>query len=145
MQREIIARVDHKLLNDVLPFRTTAENMASYFYEVLTKHLAPLGVEVLKLKLWETLVYLRIMYAIRSYYADTLHCADEISKLPEVVCRGGSCIIDPYGHFVTQPVWDKEEIIFADLDMEMMPASRMEFDVCGHYARPDVLDLKVRE
>ncbi len=54
VQREIIARVDHKLLNDVLPFRTTAENMASYFYEVLTKHLAPLGVEVLKLKLWET-------------------------------------------------------------------------------------------
>jgi len=85
------------------------------------------------------------MFFTKDTYPDTLHCADEISKLPEVVCRGGSCIIDPYGHFVTQPVWDKEEIIFADLDMEMVPASRMEFDVCGHYARPDVLDLKVRE
>ena len=27
--------------------------------------------------------------------------------------------------------------------MERVPASRMEFDACGHYARPDVLQLKV--
>ena len=25
------------------------------------------------------------------------------------------------------------------------PASRMEFDTCGHYARPDVLELIVHE
>ena len=54
VQREIIEKVDHKMLNDVLPFRTTAENVVVYFYEVLERQLAPLGVEVLKLKLWET-------------------------------------------------------------------------------------------
>ncbi len=54
VQREIIEKVDHKMLNDVLPFRTTAENMVVYFYEVLEQQLALLGVEVLKLKLWET-------------------------------------------------------------------------------------------
>ena len=29
--------------------------------------------------------------------------------------------------------------------MEQVPASRMEFDPCGHYARPDVLRLEVAE
>lgn len=74
-----------------------------------------------------------------------LHCNDEIEKLPDVVCRGGSCIIDPYGHYVTEPVWDKEEIIYADLDMDKVYMSKMEFDVCGHYARPDVLKLQINE
>ena len=44
---------------------------------------------------------------------------------------------------MTQPVWDKEEIILAQLDMSAVPMSRMEFDPCGHYARPDVLKLSV--
>lgn len=54
-------------------------------------------------------------------------------------------MIDPYGHYVTEPVWDKEAIIYADLDMDKVPASRMEFDACGHYSRPDVLQLHVKE
>ena len=33
--------------------------------------------------------------------------------------------------------------IRADIDPQMVPASRMEFDATGHYARPDVLDLHV--
>ena len=54
VQREIIEKVDHKMLNDIFPFRTTAENMVVYFHEVLEQQLVPLGVEVLKLRLWET-------------------------------------------------------------------------------------------
>lgn len=85
------------------------------------------------------------MYFTRDMYPDGLHCGDEIGKLPETVCRGGSCIVDPYGHYVTEPVWDKEEIIYASLDMNKVPMSRMEFDVCGHYSRPDVLKLQVED
>lgn len=85
------------------------------------------------------------MYFTRDMYPAQLHCPDEISRLPDIVCRGGSCIVDPYGHYETQPVWDREDIIFADLQMDKVPASRMEFDACGHYARPDVLDLHVTE
>lgn len=58
---------------------------------------------------------------------------------------GGSCIVDPFGHYVTQPVWDREEIIFAELDMTQAAAAKMELDVCGHYARPDVLRLTVND
>lgn len=84
------------------------------------------------------------MFFTKGDYPETASAADEINALPEIVCRGGSCIIDPYGHEVTAPVWDKEEIIYASLDMQHVPASKMEHDVCGHYARPDVLELRVK-
>ena len=85
------------------------------------------------------------MYFTKDMYPGELHCSDEIGRLGDIVCRGGSCIIDPYGHYVTEPVWDREEIIYADLDMEKVPESRMEFDGCGHYSRPDVLELKIKD
>lgn len=85
------------------------------------------------------------MYFTKDIYPADLHCPQEIAALPQVVCRGGSCVIDPYGHEVMQPLWDEEGILYADLDMTKVPASRMEFDPCGHYARPDVLNLQVLE
>ena len=85
------------------------------------------------------------MYFTREMYPKDLHCPEEIAALNETVCRGGSCVIDPYGHAVTETVWDKEGIIYADLDMQKVPASRMEFDACGHYSRPDILELRVHE
>jgi len=85
------------------------------------------------------------MYFTRDMYPKDLLSQEEIGRLNDIVCRGGSCVVDPYGHYVTQPVWDKEEIIYADLDMDMVPSSRMEFDATGHYARPDVLELRIHE
>ena len=85
------------------------------------------------------------MFFTRADYPQDLHCPEELAKLPEIVCRGGSCIVDPYGHYVVEPVWDREEILYADLEMEKTAMSRMELDVCGHYARPDVLRLSVQE
>ena len=85
------------------------------------------------------------MYFTRDMYPKDLHCPEEIQNLNDIVCRGGSCVIDPYGHAVTETVWDREAIIYADLDMQKVPASRMEFDACGHYSRPDVLELRVHE
>ena len=85
-----------------------------------------------------------IIARIDSYPSD-LNGAEDIRHLPEMVCRGGSCIIDPYGHYVTQPVWDEERIIYADLDMNLPAACKMEHDAVGHYARPDVLELIVND
>lgn len=78
-------------------------------------------------------------------YPAVLHCREEIDRLPEIACRGGSCVIDPYGHPVTDILWDEEGILYADLDMDMVPCSRMEFDGCGHYSRPDVLNLEIAD
>ena len=81
----------------------------------------------------------------RADYPQNLARPKEIEALPEKVCRGGSSILDPYGHAVAGPVWDKEDILFADLDMTKVYASRMEFDPCGHYSRPDVLHFSFEE
>ena len=81
-----------------------------------------------------------------SYPKDLSDAAEaEIARLPELACRGGSCVIDPFGHAVTDTLWDEEGILYADLDMQQVPASRMEHDVCGHYARPDILKLTIRD
>lgn len=86
------------------------------------------------------------MFFTRDMYPKDLSnlSQNEIASLPDIVCRGGSCVIDPFGHPVTDTIWDREGILYADLDMQRVPASRMEFDACGHYARPDVLELKVQ-
>ena len=85
------------------------------------------------------------MLVRRSSYPAALNEQDAVARLPELVCRGGSCIIDPYGHYVTEPLWDEEGILFAELDMRLPAACRMEHDAVGHYARPDVLELIVHE
>ena len=81
----------------------------------------------------------------RSDYPRTAGAEAEIAALPDIACRGGSCFIDPFGHEASETVWDREAIIYADLDMQKVPASRMELDCVGHYARPDVLELRVNE
>jgi len=85
------------------------------------------------------------MLVRKSSYPADLCTASDIQDLPDVVCRGGSCIIDPYGHYMTEPVWDEETIIYADLDMQLPISCKMEHDAVGHYARPDVLELIVHE
>lgn len=85
------------------------------------------------------------MIVRRSSYPADLNERDSVERQPEMVCRGGSCIIDPYGHYLTQPVWDEETIIYAELDMQLAASCKMEHDAVGHYSRPDVLKLTVED
>jgi nitrilase len=59
--------------------------------------------------------------------------------------KGNSCIIDPKGNFVAGPVIEKEEIIYADIDLDLIVETKCIFDVAGHYSRPDVFELKIKE
>jgi nitrilase len=43
------------------------------------------------------------------------------------------------------PVFDEEAILCADLDLEEIARGKYDFDVAGHYARPDVFQLSVDE
>ena len=36
----------------------------------------------------------------KSSYPRDLQTAEDLRKLPDMVCRGGSCILDPYGHYL---------------------------------------------
>ncbi len=60
-----------------------------------------------------------------------------------VLMRGGSCIIAPLGQVLVAPNFEGECIQTADLDLGEISRGKYDFDVTGHYARPDVFELRV--
>ena len=60
-----------------------------------------------------------------------------------VLIRGGSLIVDPLGNVLAGPVYDRSEVLVADLDLALIPRARYDFDPVGHYARPDRFTLQV--
>lgn len=84
-------------------------------------------------------------YVTRDMYPADLEIRDELEEWPEVLCRGGSAIYDPLGELVAGPLWDGAGILVADLDLTSIPRAKFDFDVTGHYARPDVFRLEVDE
>lgn len=63
----------------------------------------------------------------------------------EWINPGRSCVIDPQGKIIAGPVEDREEIIYADIDLDLIIASKRMFDGAGHYARPDVFKFAVNQ
>lgn len=57
-----------------------------------------------------------------------------------VLSRGGSAIVSPQGEFLAGPLWDEEGILIADLDLDEVIKSKLDFDVIGHYSRPDLFN-----
>lgn len=84
-------------------------------------------------------------YVEKRMYPSDINYYHELESEPDVMCSGGSCIVDPFGNYVKGPVYNKEEILIADLELEQVIQSRLDFDVVGHYSRPDVFKLTVQE
>ncbi len=66
-----------------------------------------------------------------------------MEKAPDVLANGGSCIAGPDGEWITEPVINKEGLIYETLDFNKVLEERQNFDPVGHYARPDVTKLWV--
>lgn len=62
----------------------------------------------------------------------------------DLVLRGGSSVIAPDGSYVTEPVFDEETIVIAELDLTQIDREAMTLDVTGHYHRSDVFRFEVR-
>jgi len=60
------------------------------------------------------------------------------------IAAGGSCIVNPAGVYLKEPVFDREEIIYAELDADDRRHTKAYFDALGHYTRWDVLRLDIR-
>lgn len=84
-------------------------------------------------------------YVTRAMYPPDLPGIEDLASQPEVMCRGGSAILSPLGEFLAGPLFDQEGILYADLDLTEVSRSKFDFDVVGHYARPDVFQLIVNE
>jgi len=63
----------------------------------------------------------------------------------DVLINGGSVIIGPLGDILAGPLFGEEGLISADINMDDIIKSRYDMDVIGHYARPDVFELRVNE
>jgi nitrilase len=59
--------------------------------------------------------------------------------------RGGSVIVGPMGDILAGPLYNETGLITANIDISDLVKARYDFDVVGHYSRPDVFSLKVDE
>ncbi|ALS77445.1 nitrilase [Planococcus kocurii] len=84
-------------------------------------------------------------YSTKSMYPEAISSRAEFQELPEEMSRGGSCIAGPLGELIVEPVYGEETILYAELDLDQIAESQFDFDVSGHYARPDVFQLSVNE
>ncbi len=62
----------------------------------------------------------------------------------EWINSGHSCVIDPFGRVIAGPLENKEEILYAEIDLQQITAAKRMFDAAGHYARPDVFEFGVK-
>ncbi len=81
-------------------------------------------------------------FARRSHYPPD-YPLDATIAAEAVVTRGGSCIVSPLGELLAGPVYDDAVILTADIDLADTVRAKFDFDVTGHYARPDVFELRV--
>ena len=84
-------------------------------------------------------------FVTKSMYPKDLEGLEDLADQPEVLSRGGSVIVSPLGQVVAGPLWDREGILVADLDLGEIARGKFDFDVAGHYHRPDVFRFSVNE
>jgi nitrilase len=56
---------------------------------------------------------------------------------------GGSCIIAPDMSYVAEPLFDKEDFVYGELDIDKVFEGNITLDTDGHYSRPDIFSLQV--
>ena len=74
---------------------------------------------------------------------NTPHLEKILAQAPDVLANGGSCIAGPDGEWLVAPVLHEEGLIYHTLDFDRVYGERQNFDVAGHYSRPDVTQLMV--
>lgn len=82
-------------------------------------------------------------YFTRSMYPEKYR--ELLPEKPEVICRGGSVIFSPMGELLAGPMMDEEGVLTATLDLEDIVRAKLDFDVNGHYSRPDIFEFRVND
>jgi nitrilase len=59
--------------------------------------------------------------------------------------NGGSVIVSPMGEVLAGPLVGEKGLLTAEIDTDELVRARYDFDVVGHYSRPDVFELVVDE
>lgn len=61
----------------------------------------------------------------------------------EWINPGDSVVVAPGGKIVAGPLHEERAILYAEIDLERVGVARRSLDVVGHYARPDLFELRV--
>ncbi len=61
----------------------------------------------------------------------------------ELVLNGGSAVIGPDSAYLAGPVFDRSDIIVAEIEPQRITEGHLAIDTSGHYSRPDVFRLEV--
>ena len=84
-------------------------------------------------------------YVTKDMYPNDLPAIEELAEQPAVMRPGGSAIVSPMGEVLAGPLYGAEGILTAEIDLTEVIRGRLDFDVAGHYARPDIFHLTVNE
>ncbi len=79
-------------------------------------------------------------YITNENYPDEIK--NQFSKEASTTSTGGSVILSPMGKTLAGPLYDKEGILYAEIDHREIIKAKMDMDVIGHYARPDIFELE---
>ena len=82
-------------------------------------------------------------FVTKSMYPNDLPGITDLDHQPEVMSRGGSVIVAPTGEVLAGPLWDEEGMLTAEIRIDEVVKSKLDFDPVGHYARNDVFSLTV--
>ena len=80
-------------------------------------------------------------YLTRKHYPADLQ-KKLVADHPSLPSSGGSVIISPMGKVLAGPLFGKEGMLTAQIDLREIIKGKMDFDPIGHYARPDIFELQ---
>ncbi len=68
---------------------------------------------------------------------------EAIPQQTEPLKNGGSAIIAPDTSYIMEPVYGDRRTLYSELDLITAQSGKLYLDTHGHYARPDIFDLRV--
>lgn len=84
-------------------------------------------------------------FVTRAMYPEELQAHEDLAEFPDPLCPGGSAVISPLGQVIAGPLYDEPGILHAELNLDEIAKGKVDFDVTGHYARPDLFQLRVND
>ena len=80
-------------------------------------------------------------YYTKSMYPEKYQAM--VAHETENICPGGSVIVSPLGKIIEGPLFGDAGAVMAEIDLDAISLGNLDFDVVGHYARPDIFEFKV--
>jgi nitrilase len=66
-----------------------------------------------------------------------------LAEVEDWINPGQSLIADPDGKVIAGPLAQEEGILYANIQPEQLIGPRWQLDIAGHYARPDIFELRI--